>query len=162
MGTNDASNEPRKVSVEKYVDNLKEMVHIASQHNVKVILVGPALHDPVDPDTTRSSAINRLYSEAAKQLAEQLSVGFVDLWTAFADAVGYSGEGPQPSLSHLLVDGIHYTAEGYRIYYNCLKDEIKSKYPQYDSDDLEMQFPPWDMVDPTNPLKTFESWENFN
>lgn len=140
------------------------MVHIASEHNVKVILVGPALHDPVDPETTRSSATNRVYSEAAKQLAKELFVGFVDLWTAFANSVGYKGDRnePQPSLSHLLVDGIHYTAEGYRIYYNSLKAEIKSKYPQYDSDDLAMQFPPWDEIDVEDPSKSFESWKYFN
>lgn len=102
-------------------------------YNIKVLVVGPSLHYAT-PGSTRSSDENLRYSNAAKQVSEELGVAFVDLWDAFAKSNLDSSE--------LLVDGIHFSGSGYKIYYNEILKTITKFYPNLDANAIDLQFPP--------------------
>lgn len=160
FGSNDSSSGVQNVPLDRFVENIKYIAHSLLDQGIKVIIVGTALHDEVesaDPENdTRSMDANLAYNRAARQVAEELNVGFVDLFQAMLDSVGWKQGEPIPGkrgtpvsnvkISHLLPDGLHFSGEGYRVFYKALKAEIKMKYPELDSDNLRTLLPPWDMI----------------
>lgn len=143
VGTNDAAmNEMQFVPVAKYSENLRWMVEKARAEGVeRVVVVGLApvvegrLASPVDRSTTR----NLEYAEAARAVANQCGVPFVDLWHAFSFSVEQEegGEG----LRALLTDGVHFSAGGYRIWYHELLKTIRERFPELRTEELPTVLP---------------------
>lgn len=147
MGTNDAANTFQKVPVDRYVTNLEKMIELTSVHQIKLVLVGPALHqqDAIERHIGFSSSrATRIYADAAKEVAAAHNVPFVDLWNAFQKESGWSEKQvleENPNLEKLLFDGIHYTPQGYKVFYDELIKVISASYPDLLSENLKPAAP---------------------
>lgn len=159
FGSNDAAVGVQNVPIERFSENIKYIAECFLKQGIKVLIVGTALHDEIDnPDPehdTRSIDSNYAYSEACRKVAEELNVGFVNMFQTMLDAVGWKEGEPIPGkkstgskvpLKHLLPDGLHFSGEGYKLFYNAVKKEIKKKYPELDSDNLPELLPPWNEI----------------
>lgn len=154
IGTNDAAmNEMQFVTVARYSENLRWMVENARAEGVeKVIVVGlgpvdeEMLASPVDKSTMR----NLEYAEAARAVAEECGVPFVDLWHALLFSTGWKkgqpvpgeqGKGGGAGLKPLLTDGVHFSADGYRIWYRELLVTIRERFPELRTEALPTVLP---------------------
>lgn len=166
LGTNDALSTIQHVPVSRYRENLASMVDEALRYDIKLVVIGPALHDPKllppgfaenGPGDISSSSNNKTYSEAARSVAEQYKVPFLDLWTAFQNKGGWSDEQlaqQSVSIRSLLSDGIHFTPEAYQVLYEELISIIDHEYPELAPGNLKMKLAIWNTIDPYNIEKT--------
>lgn len=156
MGTNDAATTFQAVPVDRYKENLTAMVKLAASYDIKVILVGPALHyregslNEELPVPFSSNAATKKYKEAAAEVAHALKVPFVDLWAAFQRYGGWSTEElleESVDLLHLLPDGVHYSPKAYEIFYEELLETIAANYPDLEPCKLKTVFPYYRDID---------------
>ncbi|VEU19786.1 DEKNAAC100147 [Brettanomyces naardenensis] len=161
-GTNDAVETFQHVDIKEYEQNIDFMIKLAKSNDIKVIVLGPALHDDytytkryeqglvVFPDTAKNS-VNGEYSEVAKKVATQNCVPFVDLWTLFLEYGGWkNGIDPDlinakdyPKIKELLVDGVHFNPQGYRIVFDGIQKAIKTYYPDLYYEKVPDHLPLW-------------------
>lgn len=150
FGTNDAveaGNSRQHVPLARYGENLRFLVKRALSRGIDVILVGPAIVG--DDAADRSSEINQQYSEAAKKVAAEQKLAFVDLWTAFKEyaiSSASSGGHHQPNL--LTSDGVHFACQAYRIWYELLLRTIRQSYPALRTEKLPTVLPHIFDIDP--------------
>lgn len=163
MGTNDAAFNFQGVPIDNYKANLQTLVEIAKSYDIKVILVGPALHgraeclaasesQGLDPNFSDTVA-TRKYADAAAGVAAANEVPFLDLWYTFQKYGGWSTEdliANKIPLGELLYDGIHFSPKAYEIYYNELLNIIERNFPELQADKLPFYFPLYDAVDFNN------------
>lgn len=165
FGSNDSvgENDVQYVPLDRYKDNLQEMVKIAESKNVKVILVGPGLHDeylwPEKPNT-RNTLRNLEYGNAVKEVASQVGVPFIDLWHGMLEDMGWKegepiiGQLPESSQDperlkkchEYLPDGLHFGGPGYKVYFNGIINAIKTAYPELQAEKLPELLPNWAIV----------------
>lgn len=145
FGTNDASLGDQHVDVHKYEENLEEMIEKIRSYGIRLIVIGPALHEDIEHTRERSSEVNLQYSQAAQKVSNKLNVPFIDLWSAFARAVGWTHgtQYPSANLGSLMEDGIHYNKGGYEILYSEIMNAIKSAYPDSTPESMSLGFPPY-------------------
>ncbi|WPK24373.1 hypothetical protein PUMCH_001644 [Australozyma saopauloensis] len=163
MGTNDAAFNFQGVPIDAYKANLQEMVRLAQLYNIKLIIVGPALHgraeclaaseaQGLEPNFSDTVA-TRKYADAAASVAASNGVPFVDLWNSFQKFGGWSAEDllqGKVVLKELLPDGIHFSPQAYRIMYDELLKVIAKNYPELVAENLPMYFPAYDAMDSDN------------
>ncbi|ODQ66581.1 SGNH hydrolase [Nadsonia fulvescens var. elongata DSM 6958] len=167
FGSNDASsNDIQKVPVDRFERNLREMVGSAQEAGVLVILVGPALHEKIDShsDDPRNTATNKIYSDIVEKVANEFQVPFLNLWLAFLESVGWvDGEEAIPgtigytgskSISHLLSDGLHFSADGYKVFFLKLMETIRTNYSELAPESLPFILPYWREIDSKNIVKS--------
>lgn len=167
MGTNDAATNFQGVAPEKYRANLDQMVKLILQHDIKLVVIGPALHDQTlstiaredrdDSEPFSSSKRTRQYADIAALVAHGNNVPFIDLWTAFQKFGGWSFEELTeglPDLGELLSDGIHYTPKAYEILYEELVATISASFPDLLPDNLPLVFPYYLDIDRENVEKS--------
>lgn len=167
LGTNDAATTFQHVPIDRYKQNLHAMVNMAKDHDIKVIIVGPGLHDQRLSKTTQeakgsdkpfsSSRDTRDYGDAAREVALKHKLPFVDLWYAFQKNGGWSTEElllGKPDLSEYLADGIHYTSKAYQVFYDALIKAIKDAYPELHYENLPRILPWYTEIDLENPEKS--------
>lgn len=177
FGSNDASETPfLSVPLERYTENITYIVSALQKAGVKVIVVGPALHDEAHPNSMfkdlppkfpLTTLRNLEYSNAAAGVAKKCGVPFVDLWHAFLASVGWQEGDPIPgdvgsnsplSISHLLNDGLHFTGAGYRVLYDEIVKVIETHYPEFIPDQMPYLFPDFrSFVDPTEAENIFKT-----
>lgn len=159
IGTNDALDTIQAVSLDKYRANIKAMTSMALKKGIKVILIGPTLHDQAankrvfQDGTIASSAKNRKYSQAVELVAQELNVPFIDLWSAFVREGGFEEEkilDNSVSCEEFLPDGIHFSPAAYRVLYNEIINCISSNYPEMKSEALQRKLREWRDVDGDN------------
>lgn len=162
IGTNDAAaNAAQHVPVEKYIQNLGWMVKNARTEGVeRIVIVGPGpvdeemLEEPVDKSTLR----NLEYSDAAKQVAKEHNVPFIDLWHAFMERIGWNETESVPGtrakgskrLTALLTDGVHFSGDGYGIWYRQILVVISQNFPELEAEGLPIVLPHIYNIDRTN------------
>ena len=153
IGTNDALDTIQAVSLDK------AMTSMALEKGIKVILIGPTLHDQaankrVFQDVTiASSAKNRKYSQAVELVAHELNVPFIDLWSAFVREGRFEEEkilDNSVSCEEFLPDGIHFSPAAYRVLYNEIINCISSNYPELKPEALQRKLREWRDVDRDN------------
>ncbi|OBA23066.1 SGNH hydrolase [Metschnikowia bicuspidata var. bicuspidata NRRL YB-4993] len=162
MGTNDAASTFQGVPVDRYRLNLSRMVQLAASQGIKVIVVGPALHDQAlvsemreergEPEQAHfsSNENTRKYADTALEVAAENGVPFVDLWSEFQKYGEWSTEdllANKPDLAELLVDGIHYTPKAYEVFYDALVETIVKHYPDLARLSLKLRLPYYRDVD---------------
>lgn len=164
LGTNDALSNIQHVPVSRYSENLTSMVQEAQAHGIKLIVIGPALHDSkllTEGFTGPSNCTNnKIYSEAAKKVAEKFNVPFLDLWAAFQRSGGWSDQelaDGSVSIRSLVHDGIHFTPQAYEILFKEILSTIEKEYPEYAPGNVKMKLAIWDSIDPNNIEKTIFS-----
>ncbi|AET39665.1 isoamyl acetate-hydrolyzing esterase Ecym_4642 [Eremothecium cymbalariae DBVPG len=148
FGTNDAARgNHQEVPIDEYKNNISDIIKMLQANGIKVILVGPGLLDSDKWRVTdnigrcgdRSSEYHKVYSDALQELSKEFSTGFVNLFDAFLKQGG-------DNWRDLLSDGLHYSGQGYEIFYNELMSVIKQKYPDLAPENLPFKFPLWEEV----------------
>ncbi|KAK6461345.1 isoamyl acetate esterase [Scheffersomyces coipomensis] len=154
FGTNDSSRS-FYVPIEEYQENIQYLALEILKRDIKLVIIGPGLHDSEllknTPGVEWDGPVNsnkqlKLYSEAAKKVAVKYQVPFVDLWNAFKQYGNWTEEqllADEVSIGALLLDGIHYTAEAYRVLYKEVKQTIESGHPDVAPDVLPRKLPEW-------------------
>lgn len=162
LGTNDSLNTFEHVPLQEYKLNLAAMVNLSLEHEIRVIIVGPTLHDQKlalqhfgtggDQPFT-SSQKTREYADAAWEVALDHKLPFLDLWYLLQKDGGWSSAEllhGTPDLSEYLSDGIHFTARTYKVFYDALLALIKREYPELHPDSIPFHLPSWDKIDQEN------------
>ncbi|KAK1781568.1 SGNH hydrolase-type esterase domain-containing protein [Copromyces sp. CBS 386.78] len=152
LGANDAAL-PRPVNnqhvpLDKYKQNLVSIIthpNIAA-HNPKIFLVTPPPLDELKRSEVdlgvRKHCVSASYSEAVRQVAAENSVGLIDLWKAlmylaisktpgFDSSKGNLGDpetGERGHLESLLPDGLHLSAEAFRVFYDVVKPHLGQEW----------------------------------
>lgn len=166
FGANDAvlPGNAQHVSLHEYKSYLRQIAtHPGVQHHgTKVILITPP---PIDewrfPDEYlgRNAQNTKLYADACAAVAKEVDVPFVNIWTAFMARAGWTPgvneDEPLPGsrqaprnevLARLLSDGLHFTNEGYAVFYEELIKVIQAQLPDMAPDKLPMVVPDWKVV----------------
>ncbi|CAH2351303.1 isoamyl acetate-hydrolyzing esterase [[Candida] railenensis] len=145
FGTNDAFSTFQGVPLERYSENIDYLVKLALKDNIKVVVISPALHDPTlfleasgEKEPIGSVGTNQKYAAAAKKVANDNDVGFVDLFTSFQN----SGL----SVKDLLWDGIHFTPNAYKLLFEELMKSIREKYPEEDPKTMAPSLTYWNQL----------------
>jgi lysophospholipase L1-like esterase len=155
FGSNDSALNIQGVPIPRYTDNMRACVQHALDAGIKVIVVGPALHDDNLglPDDPRSCTRNLEYSNAAARVAKEAGIPFINLWEAFRNAAGWKpGEaipgtkGSTRNISYLLPDALHFSGEGYKVFFKEVKNTFKSEYFEEWDNGLERFYPTWDQL----------------
>ena len=150
-----------------YGSNLRELITspILKQHNpdIKILLIIPPPvcayrwgdHDrQAGREPQRTAEHTALYASRAKQVAQELEVPYVDLWTGFLEAAGWVEEGPligsttvpkNERLGQLMPDGLHFSSAGNKLCFELVLKKIKEVYPMLDPESIEANVPMWDM-----------------
>lgn len=124
FGLNDTLNEPRFLTVEKFIENLSWMIDQAREAKVSPILctIHSVKEEPLYKRHKKESygtegpngKINR-YNDAIRKLAAQKKVPLADWAKVVADA-------KQAGVDYVSSDGVHLTVEGSRALAKCLWD----------------------------------------
>lgn len=151
FGTNDsAQNSHQHIPLGRYAENVHLLATEAMRRKVPIILVGPALVDEHKTDGDRATMTNLAYSNAVGKIARELKVPFIDLWHAFLQSKGLKegdpipgklGEKTDQNLDDLLTDGVHFSGKGYRIWYDLLRETIRTEYPELRTENLATILP---------------------
>ncbi|CAG8980210.1 hypothetical protein HYALB_00012832 [Hymenoscyphus albidus] len=150
------------------------IIHPAVQkQNPRILLVTPPpIHEPHleaedlkkgNGALTRYQKVTKQYAQAVRDVASELhdkKVILVDLWTAMMDDVkakseseiegdgesllGELRQGLNKRLHELLVDGLHMSGEGYRIFFDAVIRALGGKWGEEGVDGETWIFPKWD------------------
>lgn len=194
FGANDAScpalNERQHVPLETYKTNIKDIVALSRSHfghDVNIILVSPppVCHDGrirFQKERYKEKATGKLertldlsgqYAKGAKEVAAEMDLPFLDLWTTmqFTPSTGDERENWRDFLS----DGLHLSASGNKFVGDALIEVIDRLLPDVsvkpcpETSNINSASScagmkrkgPWhDEIDHTEPGKVFEMEEN--
>ncbi|RMJ27916.1 hypothetical protein PHISP_01184 [Aspergillus sp. HF37] len=101
---------------------------------------------------SRTASHTRQYADAVREVGGELGVAVVDLWGAFMRVAGWdegkpldgSKEVPEnEKLAGLLTDGLHLTAEGYRVVFGEVMGAVRRNWPELEPERMPMVFPGW-------------------
>ncbi|KAL2129123.1 hypothetical protein VTI74DRAFT_8200 [Chaetomium olivicolor] len=160
------------VPIHRYKENLIRIINhpIITAHKPKIFLVTPPPLDQIrvtvldtangHPAAVRQTKNSAAYSETVRQVAaESPGVTLIDLHKALMDraiemtpgfdptkgpALGDPEGGIRGYLEHLLPDGLHLSAESYRIFYDLVRPHIGAEWAgTRDQDKVAYMFPDW-------------------
>jgi len=165
------------IPLQEYTSNLKQMINMIQAWNkskkIAVALLTPPPCDTEVQKKSRDNNITRLYAEACKQLANEMRISVVDLWSGLQLPIKNSDEKVEESSFKsnqqwkvdYLSDGLHLTALGnFRLYELVIEmlDKSISKEEQDGNSGvglsvtaLPRSFPDHSMIDANNPQQTF-------
>ncbi|KAF2240448.1 SGNH hydrolase [Trematosphaeria pertusa] len=169
FGSNDAcfaeAQNGQHVPLAQYKKNLVELLtHPAIQaHKPRLLLVTPP---PIEErrlehrvrsqgysKLNRSNVVTKQYAEASREVAGDMGVACVDLWTAFMSRTGWQPGDPlygsqdlpeNDAIRSLIHDGLHFTPEAYKIFYDEVVKTIAKTWPDQLPDQLPYVIPAWD------------------
>lgn len=159
------------VPLEKYKQNIRAMITHSSvmAHSPTILLVTPPPLDEIRllvgdlasgyPSVTRRSSVTAEYATAIRDIAVEFreNVVLIDLWTAIMNEAialtpGYVAErallgseekGERGGLEDLLVDGLHLTGIGYKVFLNEVLPVVGRICQEEPADNISWVFPPW-------------------
>ncbi|KAK4333056.1 LOW QUALITY PROTEIN: GDSL Lipase/Acylhydrolase [Rhodotorula toruloides] len=160
FGANDAClpPSPQAVTLEEFKKNLNTIMDLlrspSSPHyspSTQIVLITPP---PVDAEIRNAELASRdpprvpdrdrkhtqAFAEAVKEVARDAKVPSVDVWTKITATAEQQDGG---KLDRYLSDGLHLTAEGYRLVTEELAEVIIRQLPHLHWDRLEQRFPHW-------------------
>ncbi|KIO28021.1 hypothetical protein M407DRAFT_243186 [Tulasnella calospora MUT 4182] len=136
MGTNDSVLEGmpsgQHVPVSRYKKNLLAMYSLYPSSIPTIFITPTPFRHDIWRD--RDPKVTAQYGEAAKDLAKELGVGFVDSQKEF------KGKKLEPLLS----DGLHLKPAGYEIVFDAFMRLIREKHPELAPERLPCALPSWD------------------
>lgn len=169
FGSNDAclpdAANGQHVPLDQYKKNLVQLVtHPALEaHKPRLLLVTPPPIEERRLDhrvksqgylkLNRSNVVTKQYADAAREVAKEMKVGCVDLWTAFMSKAGWkpgdplygSQDLPENDVIRALIhDGLHFTPEAYEIFYKEVIKVISTTWPDEMPEKLPYIIPAWD------------------
>jgi lysophospholipase L1-like esterase len=175
LGANDAAlplpdgnahSSMQHVPLSRYRENLKEIVQNIRERGVTqiVMITPPPVYEPgrkewqvqrIGEEEAKTTAIDRTnvytkqYAECCKEVAKELDLPVVDLWTSMQEPKGWG--------TLLFNDGLHFTPEGNQHVYNAVLTTINNTYPSLKVEEMPMQFPHFSEIDFSNPAASFKS-----
>ncbi|KAL8118351.1 GDSL esterase/lipase At5g62930 isoform X2 [Apium graveolens] len=167
FGANDAAlsgrtSERQHVPVEEYKENLRKIVHHIKEcsNKVLVLLITPP---PIDEDgrfkyarslygdkamklPERTNEVTGLYAKQCIELAEELGIPSINLWSKMQETDGWQKK--------FLNDGLHLTPEGNEVVHL----EVTRIFAELGLSPTEMplDFPHHSKIDPETPEKAFQ------
>lgn len=160
--------------IDRYKANLTRIIThpIIAAHKPKIFLVTPPPLDQIrvtvldtangHPAAARQTKISAAYSDTVRQVAaEHPGVTLIDLYKAIMDraiektpgfdatkagqpALGDPEGGVRGYLEHLLPDGLHLSAESYRIFYDLIRPHVGAEWAgTRDEDRVGFVLPDW-------------------
>ena len=161
FGSNDSvSDGPQRVPLEEYCQNIVKMVGKMKAAKIKTVLVTPARVDKqqwshhfaedAKVGYVRSDALYKEYRDQLLKIGEQEGIPVVDLYTEFG----------KHDVSSLLTDGIHFSSEGYRVFFLALMKTIRENLPELAPENLPWHLPYWRDVteDPTSVIAALNKY----
>ncbi|CAF9917388.1 hypothetical protein IMSHALPRED_003557 [Imshaugia aleurites] len=168
FGANDAclpgSATGQHVPLDEYKKNLKNILKhpsVIAQNPRLILLTPPPINEyqleEVDlvqgfKDPRRSAEHTQEYADACRQVGADVGVTVLDVWSIFMAKAGWKeGEALIGSkkvarnevLERLLVDGLHFRPEAYRLLYDSLMELINKEWPDQAPDNLKFIYQPW-------------------
>ncbi|KAB8079064.1 SGNH hydrolase-type esterase domain-containing protein [Aspergillus leporis] len=166
FGANDAClpGNPQHVPVNVYKENLIRIIQhpatVAQSPHILIVTPPPINEYQLqefdeskgNAHPTRTAKHTKQYAEAVREVGSSLGVPVVDVWSAFMAAVGWKEGEPLPGsrdlpnsdqFQRLFTDGLHLTADGYRIVYDELMAAIRANWLNEQPEQLPMVFPGW-------------------
>ena len=152
FGSNDSClGDIQHVPIEEYRENTLKLIDMYKQNGVeKIILITPALFNEelwnkdkfaeVQKGYTRSNEDFVKYAEALEQIGSELKLPVVNLNKAFKK---YADEKLDGKWQDLLCDGLHFSGNGYYVFYNELVNTINKNYPEMSVAQVEYNLPNW-------------------
>ncbi|KAI0725500.1 SGNH hydrolase [Fomitopsis betulina] len=177
LGANDAAQLPTRqhAPLERFHANLRILVRSITAPDspryspeTRVLLLTPppvsetmwarrqAAKDP-PRELDRRFEVTRTYADAVREVAAEEGVHVVDVWTAIWNTAGEKDEG----LKEYLSDGLHLTANGYKVVFNILMDAISEHFPEMHPDRLQPVFPYFDQIDDEDPRSSLQKRDAF-
>ncbi|KLU91617.1 hypothetical protein MAPG_10135 [Magnaporthiopsis poae ATCC 64411] len=172
FGANDAclasAQNGQHVPLDEYKQNLAKLIRhpAVAAHSPRLILVTPP---PVEErrleaqvksqgyaELNRTNECTKQYADAAREVAKELGVACLDLWSAFMARAGWRPGEPLPgsielpendALRALLHDGLHLSPEAYRVFFEKAVEVIAETWPDQISERLPYVYPAWDDAD---------------
>ncbi|KAK2593957.1 isoamyl acetate-hydrolyzing esterase [Conoideocrella luteorostrata] len=169
FGSNDAcfpeASNGQHVPLDQYKKNLVQLLThpVLKAHKSRVLLVTPPPIEERRLDLrvksqgylklNRSNAVTKQYADISREVAEEMNVGCVDLWTAFMSKAGWQIGDPlygsqdlpiNNAIRALIHDGLHFTPEAYKIFYEEVMKVIASTWPDQMPEQLPHVIPAWD------------------
>ncbi|BGP37731.1 isoamyl acetate-hydrolyzing esterase [Rhodotorula kratochvilovae] len=160
FGANDAAcpPSPQSMTIEHFKANLNtilDMIRLPSSPwyapKTQLLLLTPP---PVD-DGVRNSELasrtparvpdrdaerTRLFAEAVKEVGREGKIPVVDVWGRIMQ---FARDNEGGRLEKYLSDGLHLTAEGYRIVTAGISELLYAEYPHLYWENMEQRFPHW-------------------
>ncbi|GES66420.1 GDSL Lipase/Acylhydrolase family protein [Aspergillus terreus] len=148
------------VPLDKFKENLRQLIQhpaVTAQGTQIIVLTPPAVNeyqmDPGDGSAlARTASHTKIYADAAREVATSLGTPVADIWTAFMTAAGWKEGDPlagskeipnNAKLQSLLTDGLHLTADGYRMVFEVVMETIRQNCPELSPEQLPWVHPPW-------------------
>lgn len=127
LGANDAAFVPSlgrfKVSVDEYKRNLQEVIAQAKRFSPDIVLltitpVNELVTTKAEKDKIRKNEFVERYNEAIKEVAEEMSVALIDVYSAYKE---------RGANELLCEDGLHPNAEGHKVIFELAKDYVAGR-----------------------------------
>ncbi|KAK0121951.1 hypothetical protein ONS95_010225 [Cadophora gregata] len=163
------------VPLDKYRENLRTILthHCIMAHGPKILLVTPPPVNEVHLQEndfakgysalTRVQKVTRQYVDVVRELAAEFkdnNVVLIDLWSALMEEgaeltpdyvddgkmIGTLEKGDNAGLRSLLLDGLHLTAAGYKVFLNEVLPFIGPEWAQESEFDPKWVFPHWSVA----------------
>lgn len=169
FGANDAAllgrtSERQHVHVEEYTENLKKIVHHLKKCSptMLVVLITPP---PVDEDgrkayarflygekamelPERTNEVTGIYANKCVELAKELQVPYIDLWSHMQEFPGWQKK--------FLSDGLHLTAEGNAIVHKEVVRVFRNAHLR--AEEMPYDFPHHSEIGRENAEAIFKQW----
>ncbi|KAH9837603.1 SGNH hydrolase-type esterase domain-containing protein [Rhodofomes roseus] len=177
LGANDAAQLPTRqhVPLDKYRANLRTLVRTVTSPDspryspeARVLLLTPPPMSEtmwarrqaakVPPRMLdRKFDVTKAYAEAVREVAGELGVHVVDVWTAIWERADEKEE----RLAEYLSDGLHLTENGYKVVFEILMKAITTHFPEMDPDKLQPVFSYFDQIDDDDPRSSLQRRDAF-
>ncbi|XP_048138641.1 GDSL esterase/lipase At5g62930 isoform X2 [Rhodamnia argentea] len=161
FGANDAAlsgrlSERQHVPVDEYKENLKKIVHHLKKWSPTMLIVlitPPPVHVEGRDEYAsarelpeRTNDVTGTYAQQCVQLADELGVRTIDVWSKMQETEGWQKK--------FLSDGLHLTPEGNAVVYQEVIRVFSEAW--LCAEEMPYDFPHHSVIDGSNPKKAFE------
>ncbi|CAD6565840.1 MAG: hypothetical protein ASARMPREDX12_006792 [Alectoria sarmentosa] len=168
FGANDAclpgSATGQHVPLNEYKKNLRDILEhssVVAQKPRLILLTPPPVNEYQMEvaelfrgykDRLRTAEHTKEYADACRQVGAEVGVVVLDVWSIFMAKAGWKEGEPligskklarNEVLEKLLVDGLHFRPDAYRLLYDSMMDLIQNEWPDQAPDSLRFIFRHW-------------------
>jgi len=172
FGANDAclAGTPQHVPLEEYKTNLRKMARhpkVRAHKPTRVLIVTPPPVNEYAAEITdkqkgfseprRTAEHTQKYAHAAKQVAEEIGVPVVDMWSVMMAEAGWKQGEPLPGSKRVpespylqghFLDGLHFSPAGYQVLFREVKKAVAENFPKQKPAALKRKWKWWKLKQP--------------
>ncbi|KAJ1883568.1 isoamyl acetate-hydrolyzing esterase [Coemansia sp. RSA 1722] len=154
FGANDSMLAPgsKHVPLERFASNLRQLVHMVKDPeseyyspDTRIVLITPppvgdnmykTFAEKAGASEKRDNKVTKLYADAARDVAQELDVRCIDLWTAIEDKVkDYNATAETEAnqfdgYDQYLSDGLHLSAKGNELLFELVQSLVTTTWPE--------------------------------